>query len=49
METESISTELGRAGRENISPEVMTFGLTLAKFKRHNRQPNISPYISPSE
>ncbi|RMX61274.1 hypothetical protein pdam_00007369 [Pocillopora damicornis] len=48
METESTSTELGRAGRENISPEVMTFGLTLAKFKRHNRQPNISPYISPT-
>ena len=49
METESTSTELGRAERENISPEVMTFGLTEAKFKRHNRQPNIFTYIFPTQ
>ena len=48
MLTKSISANLGRARRENISPEVTTLGLSLTKFERHNHQPNIFTYISPT-
>ena len=49
MKTGSISTELGRAGKENTSPNDTTLSLTLAKFVRHNRRPNIFKYISPTQ
>ena len=38
-----LLTELGRAGLENIWPEVMAYGPSVARSVRHDRVPNIFP------
>ena len=37
-----LLTELGRAGRENIWPEVMAYGPSAARSVRHDRGPSHS-------
>ena len=44
-----LLTELGRAGRENIWPEVMAYGPSAARSVRHDRGPNIFPSGPPTQ
>ena len=44
-----LLTELGRAGRENIWPEVMAYGPSTARSVRHDRGPNIFPSGPPTQ
>ena len=44
-----LLTELGRAGRENIWPEVMAHGPRCARSVRHDLGPNIFPSGPPTQ
>ena len=44
-----LLTELGRAGRENISPSVMAHGPRCARSVRHDLGPNIFPSGPPTQ
>ena len=44
-----LLTELGRAGRENIWPSVMTHGPRCARSVRHELGPNIFPSGPPTQ
>ena len=41
--TKCLLTELGRAGRESVRPEVMVHGPRCARSVRHDLGPNIFP------
>ena len=44
-----LLTELGRAGRENIWPEVLAHGPRCARSVRHDLGPNIFPSGRPTQ
>ena len=44
-----LLTELSRAGRENIWPEVMAYGPSAARSVRHDLGPNIFPSGPPTQ
>ena len=44
-----LLTELGRAGRENIWPELMAHGPRCARSVRHELGPNIFPSGPPTQ